>query len=373
MNQQGQQPIAGDSNGTASNQDLHQLIQRLSAGQEFITLKKIVSVLNAHFRFANPPKLDVATNKRRRELKYRRQGTVAGTISVPAPSAGVHSQAHATHATEPPPSMTRNAPPPLSLEGMVNPDTMQLMGPSTNFEIDDLYCPPVDALTDLEHHNVAALFPGFQQKINQLRNQSDLAVQVAKKIMKHYCEAITLLHSWQQERRRIVQASSPIFGDLDLLTQVCRQLELRLLSLLKDSEIQEHGLSHLAEDIGGVEVDEGAEADEVAAEAVSPVIEDNIIIPLKGQGYLGKDIEVWRIDVRKPLSIKYTPRADAKKGNKKRRHGHSAPSAVMEYYLPLGSYFYKKDIVTLCGAAFAEDDEDCKMFMSWVSSVPFCI
>jgi len=374
LNQQGQQPIAGDSNGTASNQDLQQLIQRLSAGQEFITLKKNVAVLNAHFRFTNPPKLDVATNKRRRELEHRRQGTVAGTSSVPAPSAGVHSQAHAARATEPPPSITRNAPPPLSLEGMVNPDTMQPMGPSTNFEIDDLYRPPVDGLADLEQHNVAALFPDFQRKINQLRNQNDLAVQVAKKVMKHYCQAITLLHSWQQERRRIVQASSPIFKDLDRLAEVGKQLELRLLSLLTDSEILEQGLSHLAEDIGGMEVDEGAEAEEVVAEAVNTVIQDNIIIPLKGQGYLGEDIEVWRIDIRKPRSIKYTPRSDPKKGNKKRRHGHSAPSADnMECYLPVGSYFYKKDIVTLCGAAFAEDDEDYKKFMSWVRGMPWCI
>lgn len=101
---------------------------------------------------------------------------------------------------------------------------MQPMGPPTTFEIDDLYFPPADGLVHLERHNIAALFPDFQPKINQVRNQCELTVQVAKAVMKHYCEAVNLLHTWQRERQQLAQAMPSILIDLDTLAIVCQCL-----------------------------------------------------------------------------------------------------------------------------------------------------
>lgn len=311
-------------------------------------LKEQVGLLNAHFRFIDSPDVAAFVKTRRARAKQQR--------SAHQPQALV--------------TTARNTTQPSLLLHMVDPTTMEPLGPpapTTDYMIDDIYSAPPPEATGLGRHHIAQMFPDFQRKIAEVSNQSELLKEVAKTLMRHYEEAVGLLHRWDCERQQYIDQMPQLLNSIGALIQSSRYVRAHARSLLIT------GAQNQQNDVGR-DGDDDASPEEVGAPVtqettnINTVRENNIVIPLKGTGYMGREIEVWRVDVHEGNSIGFKRRAEVSEGGRRK---YQKTNGVR---LPVGSYFFKRDVLALGGLGLDFDgvtDANKQQFQKWVSDVLF--
>lgn len=226
------------------------------------------------------------------------------------------------------------------------PASHPLPPPSTSFSVGDFYNPAATQLS--------AMFPDFDQRINQIRNQTEVVVELAKTLMNR-CRDLTLeKEQLQRVASRMVEKVPLYFEGVDQLIQIHHSLGDRLVEMLNcaDNNTTAEPIDASPQPATPANGEEAGEEEQGPAPAIhtAPTPEKNSVIRLQGRGYLGDEVQISRIY----MNVESVEYADSRSGVSK---------------VPKGVYYFKNDFLALCGKQFAKDDERFKIWKAQVSDV----
>ena len=334
--------------------------------------KKLFNVLNDHLRFPDSPEISKPTRKRRHDAAFRREYAAhraaneapqqqqpmgAETINdamgalapagSPLPNNNDSTAADGGNVRSPAGRSLRIVTQSRSLQDTVHPDTI---------DIHALGAAPSHRATDYSIHHffdpfgrsLYEKFPDFEERIPLLRSQPEIQERLLHVLMFH---------------TRILAADRNITNqELQQLETKLKELEKFLRNLRQFTALAFSSLEDLLSTIERITTTQAAPqptANQVQNEEPSVSVETapmqpdensdsqrNTLIRLQGPGYMGNTIQVCRIDVRVGSSIKLRGSTNS--------------------FLPVGTYFFKNDLMVLCGMQFSANDADYKKWTNYV-------
>jgi hypothetical protein len=294
-------------------------------------LKERFNELNDHVRFKDSPPVSTPTRNRR----DARQG------HVQLPDGGVAAPTNQDLGPRPIQSPIRN-------QDHIDPSAASIreyraQSLSTTFSVADFYNP---AATQL-----ASMFPDFDTKICEVRNQTDILVEVAKQLMARCRDLTGDKEQLERVMARLVDRVPDYFNGVDEMVLINNHIANELNELLDyvgRNRVNELPIN--SPHPGTPDVEEAGNEENAAEEVVVPAtLGKNSITRLKGAGYLGDQIQISRVSVEMHNAI---PFMNARSVSGRLAKGH---------------YFFKPEILALCGKKFARRDNCYAKFYNLVS------
>jgi len=239
-----------------------------------------------------------------------------------------------------------------SLQDTVHPDTIDIhaLGAAPSHRATDY---SIHHFFDPSGRSLFEKFPDFEERIPLLRSQPEIQERLLHVLMFH---------------TRILAADRNITNqELQQLETKLKELEKFLRKLAQFTALAFSSLEELLSTIERITTTPPApqptanqiqnEEPSVSVEAAPIQPEENgdsqrnTLIRLQGPGYMGNTIQVCRIDVRVASSIKLRGSTNS--------------------FLPVGTYFFKNDLVVLCGMQFSANDVDYKKWTNYVRLFSF--